>query len=532
MAGPGGREVARASVRILPDTSSFASSLQAYLERTERRMRINLPVSLDQGDVAKTEAQLDALTRDRDIELNVDTDRLVRNMESATSIGIGRFGRLAGIIGLVTFAVAALTGALPAALALLGAPVLAAVAGWDGIKNAASGLTDEVDRLRESVSATFERLMTPGFERLARIFPTVQDGLNGVAEGVSEIFDAFTHSITSDKALGQLDSIFDNVQKFLEKMTPAVDPFVDSLLKLADAGTKASVSLTPEFVATFDHFADRLEELSQNGDLQKGMEGIGHAIAFIAFWMGEFVLNSITFIAWLERLGEKIEVFVNKTVPEGWAAIKSQTQSDWESIRTTISDKWDQIGRDTYNGVVDMARDIGRAWDDLREAARRKWQQIVDAIQSKVSDLPGELEKAGRDAATGFGNGIGDVLDGVVGWVQEKIDAIIDAFQSALALGSPSRLLRQYGAWAGEGFQLGLEDAFDGVEDAALALAAAPITATSAVNLLPTAGSDNRGLTRADLDYLAARIAALMGISTSSALAAESAFASTMGRMR
>lgn len=42
MAGPGGREIARLAARVLPDTSNFATSLQRYLDRIERRARVQV----------------------------------------------------------------------------------------------------------------------------------------------------------------------------------------------------------------------------------------------------------------------------------------------------------------------------------------------------------------------------------------------------------------------------------------------------------------------------------------------------------
>lgn len=47
MAGPGGREVGRISIRALPNTSSFATSLQRYLDRIERRAEVRVRVAPD-----------------------------------------------------------------------------------------------------------------------------------------------------------------------------------------------------------------------------------------------------------------------------------------------------------------------------------------------------------------------------------------------------------------------------------------------------------------------------------------------------
>ncbi len=53
MAGPGGREVGRISIRALPNTSSFATSLQRYLDRIERRAEVRVRVAPDMSGFAQ-----------------------------------------------------------------------------------------------------------------------------------------------------------------------------------------------------------------------------------------------------------------------------------------------------------------------------------------------------------------------------------------------------------------------------------------------------------------------------------------------
>ncbi|MCP3801857.1 hypothetical protein NLX83_21560 [Allokutzneria sp. A3M-2-11 16] len=52
MAGPGGREIGRVSVRVLPDTSAFGRGLQRYLDRTESRTRLQIGVGVDASAMA------------------------------------------------------------------------------------------------------------------------------------------------------------------------------------------------------------------------------------------------------------------------------------------------------------------------------------------------------------------------------------------------------------------------------------------------------------------------------------------------
>ncbi|MFE3771025.1 hypothetical protein [Streptomyces sp. NPDC059122] len=73
MAGPGGREVGRLSIRVLPDTSNFAVSLQRYLDRIERRARVQVQAVPDlEGFQERLNAKL-ARVRAR-VRVNVDPD--------------------------------------------------------------------------------------------------------------------------------------------------------------------------------------------------------------------------------------------------------------------------------------------------------------------------------------------------------------------------------------------------------------------------------------------------------------------------
>lgn len=94
MAGPGGVEVGRASVRVLPDTSKFRQSLEKYLERTERSLRVQVPLDVDQGAfnsrVSAAVQAAQAAAPEIDVDVDVDkstavdqTREAVKNAERA-----------------------------------------------------------------------------------------------------------------------------------------------------------------------------------------------------------------------------------------------------------------------------------------------------------------------------------------------------------------------------------------------------------------------------------------------------------------
>lgn len=445
MAGPGGKEVARVSVRVLPDVSKFGPALEAYLERTERRLRLNLPVSLDQGDVAAAESELEILTRDRSINVDIDSNRLERDITNVTNAGSRGFGHMGLIIGGVTLAIGALASALPALLAIFGTPVVAVIAGFDGIKKAASVLSDEMDHLRASVSGVFEKLLTPGFERLSNLFPTLEDGLSKVAEGISEVFDSFTRSITTPKALQTIADIFSNIQTVLQNFARlgGMDALVNSLLTLTDVGTKVAAALSPQFVATFTVFNDQIERMAKNGDLKNGLEGIGHALEGVLILFGEVVLGAIWLFAQLEKTGEAIFNFFSKTVPEGVAAMRTAIVSDFNSLMGFLS-------------------------------------AIPGKIVGFFRALPGQLQKIGADIVGGLLRGITGAWRAVTSKISALVAKIPVAIRKLLGIASPSRVMAEIGENIGAGLSLGMERSLAGVEASATLVANSGIRAAKA----------------------------------------------------
>jgi len=102
VAGPGGKEVGRVSIRVLPDTSKFARSLGRYLQRMEHQLKVEIPVDLDYENLPRQIAVVRMLVskaaKERvEIKTHVDTDGLGKQLDRATSEvkkDVDRRGRL------------------------------------------------------------------------------------------------------------------------------------------------------------------------------------------------------------------------------------------------------------------------------------------------------------------------------------------------------------------------------------------------------------------------------------------------------
>jgi hypothetical protein len=79
VAGPGGREIGRVSVRVLPDTAVFGRSLSRYLARVERSSRVQITATLDDKQLAGDARRLAKLAEQGatvTVPAELDTDRV------------------------------------------------------------------------------------------------------------------------------------------------------------------------------------------------------------------------------------------------------------------------------------------------------------------------------------------------------------------------------------------------------------------------------------------------------------------------
>lgn len=161
-------------------------------------------------------------------------------MGAAFAIAIPLVGLLAAGIGILIGAVLALGGAitaglggLPVLLTSLLAPIAAVALGMDGIKKAAEVLKEPFDRLRASVSQAFEQGLTPVFERLKAVFPVLETGMVGIADGLSRFAGGMVDVITTSAGLANIERAFTGVQTVIDKATPGASALLTQLLEIA-----------------------------------------------------------------------------------------------------------------------------------------------------------------------------------------------------------------------------------------------------------------------------------------------------------
>jgi len=106
MAGPGGTEVGRVSVKVVPDTDDFRRELRRELKDVEKTEKVEIPVEVDtaqaMAEIEKIKAEL-ASIRDQTVRIRIDQQQAISNLtkdlNKSITAATGLGDRLRGIFG-------------------------------------------------------------------------------------------------------------------------------------------------------------------------------------------------------------------------------------------------------------------------------------------------------------------------------------------------------------------------------------------------------------------------------------------------
>ena len=325
MAGPGGQEVGRVSVRVVPDTSRFHKELRAQLERAddEIHVKVRADTALAAADIAGFRRRME---RDHiDLKVDVNKGMLGRLRNSLSGFGgsalsgvsslstslRGLVPVMAKVIGMAALIGAAITaigaaamiaagaitagiGGLPVVLSAAVGPIGAVLAGMDGIKEAAKTLAPEFEALKTSVSATFQQGLLPVFNQLRGLFPTIQAGLSGIASDLSTFAGSIVDVVTSEEGIRNIERAFSGISMAIGAATPGIQALVREMLNIAGMETLYrvlgdTINMVAEGVAGF------LKNIRESGALANGLISLMHVFQGIGTILDQIARSALDF---------------------------------------------------------------------------------------------------------------------------------------------------------------------------------------------------------------------------------------------
>lgn len=402
MASPGGVEVSRASVRILPDTSHLLADLKADLEEIERRVSIDVKASVDSAELtasareAVTEAQ--AAAGDIDIKARVDVSQLsqvesaLAGATSASSGLLGNFSLLGAAAGLLGPALIPLTAVIGGLVAALAAP-LAVTAGGVTVFGLLAGFAvkDTLDQIK-NIDKLDEKLS--GLKKDTQDYRDTLADLQLAQSGLTPAQAAFA------SALDKLKGAFANLPQGV-----LLKPLTDAMSLLA----KVLPDLTPILKAVSGVFSDLV------GDLDKVVSSPGFKKFIQAF---------------AHDLGRDLRSL---------AKIAGNIFIGLGGLFGALDDTLSQGVLKSLEGITGKFADFGR--DAKNNKGLQSFVNYVKQNMPKVGDLIsnsfGLLGDALRDLAP-FGSAVLDFLNGITGALRDlgPLAGPVAAALSGLALGS------------------------------------------------------------------------------------------------
>jgi hypothetical protein len=256
--------------------------------------------------------------------------------------------------------------ALPGLMTAFAVPIAAVALGVDGIKKAAEAAKPAFDKLKETMSKTFQDGMTPGFQTLAdKLFPRLQSELPKVAESLSGLFDVFTNTLTTDGNLGKIEGTIRGIATALSQAAPGVASFTNAFTTLINstAGPMLS-SLSGTINKLGGEFEAWVGKVTANGQLQVAMDTLKGTLGEIGGIFKD--IASFSFDALADpKFGAAMKGFV-EDARELTNMILPLLKSGFEDVASAVSGITTAFGavRDSAKWVSDLVK----KFDDLTGA--------------------------------------------------------------------------------------------------------------------------------------------------------------------
>lgn len=274
-----------ASVRIKPDLSKFRKELAAGLK--EIRAEVTVQVN---ADIAKAKTQIEAFVKKesgKEITKKLVVDK--GSLKEAAD-GLGGVATAANRVGLASLAFTAIMATaqaigpllaaaaasallIPGALLSAGAALIAVKLGADGAKKAFKGLEPVLNRVKTSVSASFEAALIPAVNNLKAILPQLTGGFQQIVTAMGGALTKVTAFLRSTQGITQTNVILSSTAQVIKNVGNALGPIVQIFIQLGAIAGPILVQLTSGFGAAANRLAAFVSSAAGIAKIQSLIQG-------------------------------------------------------------------------------------------------------------------------------------------------------------------------------------------------------------------------------------------------------------------
>jgi hypothetical protein len=256
--------------------------------------------------------------------------------------------------------------------------------------------------------------------------------------------------------------------------------------------------------------------------------GLGEAVGSVIKW-GSDVYNYLTTNVpqWISSIGQwfselpgNIMTWLTNTITniQTWGSnMLAEATTAASNTYNAIINWFAQLPSNIATWFANTVSEVTTWGSNMYNEASTEVSNVVTGIETWFSELPSKMLDIGGNIVAGLKQGIQDAWGSFKGWVGGLVDNFKEGFtgKQGLDIHSPSRVMRQIGNYAGEGFGLGIGDTVSSISKQANALANAAIPNVNAgsfdagINSMPI-GNNLTGSTSSNLDAILAKMDALV----------------------
>ncbi|MCI2958255.1 hypothetical protein MN032_11150 [Agromyces atrinae] len=279
------RKASRKQVKIPVAAQTAAATAQ--MRWLSRDRIVNLIPKVSQAAAVKAATMIAALSGARVASDWI--ERLSRNLadldKSLPSISLWTSG-LTSLFALLTSGISGIVGVgqglfsiLPALLTVPGlilnsvASITVLIVALKHAKDELGVLSNDMNELGGIIRSTFwERARQPIIDLVQGLMPQLRAAFISVSEGVGDFTAAMSNAFARELGEGRLLSIFDHIAEGWRILATGADGFAGALVSLSQIAARYTPRLASWFVRQANTFDAWLEQISNDGRLERWME--------------------------------------------------------------------------------------------------------------------------------------------------------------------------------------------------------------------------------------------------------------------
>ncbi|TWV81510.1 phage tail tape measure protein [Moraxella sp. VT-16-12] len=324
-------------------------------------------------------------------------------------IAIGGFfaTMISGVISAVSSAVG-MVGAFGSALAMLGFPVTAVIAGVTALIAVGVALYKNWDEVKTKATEIFNGLPAPvqeAVQNIKSIFTGVSDFINGAMSKVIPIFEQFGHTVKAKFAELKplIGVVFEGIKAYLSAWINSTKAIFTAGLTVFASVFNAGFALIKNAFTTTFNVIKALVRGDMQGVASAIRTGLTNAVSIIRTMIGNIVGAFKNLGSQLLQAGrDAIQGFINGVkgkMSEALNVARDMANKVYQTVKSALdihspSRKMKKLGKHTAEG---MAQGIKKATPKAVKQAKKMADNIQKTVADAVAGLKKEIALFGND---------------------------------------------------------------------------------------------------------------------------------------